>query len=390
MNTLPQPSILVVDDDDDIRLELVEYLLDEGMPVVSAGDVPSGLRCLEAAGPGGISVVVTDVKMPGRDGISFAQELLDTIKEADALEVIIITGHGNFALALQTIRMRAFDLIPKPMFLASVAESVRRAHARAMERRRAAQGNSEAADLLAARETALSTEIAVSLDKANTAFLRTVRHGLRTPLVPVIGLSELIEEKAGQLAPDQLLDYARMIREAGEKLQCMIDTMLTINALQRNGITGPLEPVAIADLLNAAATDFAGQAAQRGQMILVGPGATGTLMSKRRYLCLAIDELVRNALRFGPEGRPIELDAKLADGHVVISVTDHGPGMTADEIEAVRHAFTKQDMSMTQASSGLGLGLTLAETAAQALGGRLDLAYTPAEGMVARLVVPAA
>ena len=170
----------------------------------------------------------------------------------------------------------------------------------------------------------------------------------------------------------------------------MIDTMLTINTLQRNGITGPLEPVAIADLLNAAATDFAGQAAQRGQMILVGPGATGTLMSKRRYLCLAIDELVRNALRFGPEGRPIELDAKLADGHVVISVTDHGPGMTADEIEAVRHAFTKQDMSMTQASSGLGLGLTLAETAAQALGGRLDLAYTPAEGMVARLVVPAA
>jgi len=102
-------KILLVDDEEDIREILGISLADMGYEVLTAENGADGLRIFNEAQP---SIVLTDIKMPGMDGI----ELLQKIKqEASETEVIMITGHGDMTLAVKSFRDNATDFITKPI-----------------------------------------------------------------------------------------------------------------------------------------------------------------------------------------------------------------------------------------------------------------------------------
>jgi two-component system NtrC family sensor kinase len=101
--------ILLVDDEEDLRDVLSIHLKDEGYEVITAADGEEGLRAFLKYRP---AVVLTDIKMPGMDGIG----LLAKIKEADPeAAVIMITGHGDIDLAIQSLKYQATDFITKPI-----------------------------------------------------------------------------------------------------------------------------------------------------------------------------------------------------------------------------------------------------------------------------------
>ena len=105
----PKESLLLVDDEAGIRSLLSISLVDIGFEVVTAADGRQALELFRAHRP---SIVLTDIKMPGMDGI----ELLETIKkEQPATEVIMITGHGDMELAIKSLKMDATDFITKPI-----------------------------------------------------------------------------------------------------------------------------------------------------------------------------------------------------------------------------------------------------------------------------------
>ena len=101
-------TVLVIDDEKDIRLSLKRVLEYEGYTFSEAG---SGRAGLEAARDTGVDVVLLDIKMPGMDGIEVLRHL---VEQDPGLPVIMISGHGSIATAVEATRIGAFDFLEKP------------------------------------------------------------------------------------------------------------------------------------------------------------------------------------------------------------------------------------------------------------------------------------
>jgi hypothetical protein len=116
-----EPTILVVDDEDSIRKLLKTRFEREGLKVQTAGSAEEGAAFL--ASHSDISVIVTDVRMPGKDGLQFTQEIKNKYKHS---KVIVMTGHGEKSTAIQALRLGASDYLEKPFDLEEMTHSLKR------------------------------------------------------------------------------------------------------------------------------------------------------------------------------------------------------------------------------------------------------------------------
>jgi PAS domain S-box-containing protein len=124
-----KPKILLIDDEEGIRKLLGISLRDAGYPLVIAIDGEHGLELFQEEHP---DIVVTDIKMPGVDGM----EVLKRIKYVSPeTEVIVITGHGEIELAIQSLQMDASDFITKPIHDEALFVALRRAEEKLAWRR---------------------------------------------------------------------------------------------------------------------------------------------------------------------------------------------------------------------------------------------------------------
>jgi signal transduction histidine kinase/FixJ family two-component response regulator len=116
-----EKTLLLVDDEEDIRDILWIPLTDMGFTVYTAENGEKALEIFRDKRP---PIVITDIKMPGMDGI----ELLESIKREDPdAEVIMITGHGDMNLAIQSLRDDATDFITKPINVTALQTAINRA-----------------------------------------------------------------------------------------------------------------------------------------------------------------------------------------------------------------------------------------------------------------------
>lgn len=171
--------ILVVDDEEVIRRLIAQHLTGLGHSCEQAGDGRLGLAM---ASTGSFDVVLTDISMPGFDGLLLTRELRKT---APATPVVLVTAQATFDHALRALRHGATDFLLKPFNLDGLDQTVRRA----LERRRALREHEESVRLLekrleeqsirhaeAERETArlrgeverLGRELELALDAART------------------------------------------------------------------------------------------------------------------------------------------------------------------------------------------------------------------------------
>jgi len=115
------PQVLIIEDDTDVLLGCVQALKLEGLEVLGVGSVEKARHLVSTDFPG---VVVSDIRLPGRDGLSFMREIVAVDR---ALPVILITGHGDVATAVAAMRDGAYDFIQKPFSSQLLVEVVRRA-----------------------------------------------------------------------------------------------------------------------------------------------------------------------------------------------------------------------------------------------------------------------
>ena len=408
--------VLVVDDERSIVEEILEFLARKGIAATAAGSAAEALRKLKETPQGAITVILSDVRMPGQDGLSFARDIYQQSTEATAVEVVIMTGHATMGMAMEALRAHVFDFFPKPVKFGELEAALHRAHAAAMTRRKkdaeirgaleqlraeassvaiqAGKGSSMAQQAgevaaLAKQAGEVATRLPSSGERTGAAVLRVINDELRNPLVPLVGLAELIEESAGDLPPAQLAEYGGLIRQAGMRLTDVIGTMLRVASLQAGDAPGPLRAVAVEDILAELRRRHGDEARALGQSITATCPPGLSISTDRELLLIGLNEIVANALRHGSAGQSVSIVATAAGDEVSFQVTDSGPGMDAAEQAELRKPFHTGDMSLTKASgSGIGLGLTLAEEVARSLGGRLELGGRPGGGTLAAIVLP--
>ena len=131
------PKVLIVDDEESIRISLAGILSDEGFEPKTASDGTQALAFLREAGfDAAPDLVLLDIAMPGRDGIEILQELRATWPE---LPVVMMSGHGTIETAVRATRLGAFDFIEKPLsiekLLLTIQHAIERAHLERENRR---------------------------------------------------------------------------------------------------------------------------------------------------------------------------------------------------------------------------------------------------------------
>ncbi|VXC11747.1 Two-component sensor histidine kinase [Arthrobacter sp. 9V] len=221
-------------------------------------------------------------------------------------------------------------------------------------------------------------------------FAADASHELRTPLVTIRGFSELYRHGALATQEDVAMAMGRIESEA-KRMGSMVEDLLMLARLDEQRPL-QLKPVDLQLLAHDAVVDTRASSGDRTITLTGLDGASPTaapVQGDEAKLRQVIGNLVGNALRYTPEGSPIELAVgvrKTPAGSVsVIEIRDHGPGIPEEETNKIFERFYRADTSRTRETGGSGLGLAIVAAIVGSHGGTVQVAETDGGG--ATLVV---
>jgi len=200
-----------------------------------------------------------------------------------------------------------------------------------------------------------------SLVNAQKMLLRDVSHELRSPLARASVALELARDDA-DLTMTTHLD--RIQRET-ERLNQLIGQLLALSSMEANEEEVGFGRVVLNDLLEEIVSDANYEAHQRNCSVTFEPGEQLEIVGRRELIYRAVENVVRNAIRFTDEGTAVEIrTASVQEGSrtvASIQVSDHGPGIPEKEIESIFRPFYKVDQARSPQKGGFGVGLAIAE-----------------------------
>jgi two-component system sensor histidine kinase BaeS len=210
-------------------------------------------------------------------------------------------------------------------------------------------------------------EMAGSLEATERRRLQLVgdvAHELRTPLTTLDGYLEGLED--GVIAPSAQTWH--LLRAETARLTRMVNDLSELWRAEAHQLPLAIEPVDAAAVARDVGERFTHQAAVRG-ITLVLPDGTATALADRDRLAQVLSNYLSNALRHAPDGSQVRVDVVRISGQVRASVTDEGPGLAPDQLEAVFERFYRVDAARSRAAGGSGIGLAIVRALAEAMGG---------------------
>lgn len=216
-----------------------------------------------------------------------------------------------------------------------------------------------------------------SLIGSQRQLLRDVSHELRSPLAR-LRIALALAERANPQEREKL--WPRLTREC-DRLEALISEILVLARVDADNASA--EEVDLNALLATLQKDA--QLSSPEQTVRLQAEPQLNLKGWPTMIERAVDNLLRNAQRFNPSDRPIELQAARQAERIVISVRDHGPGVQTEHLSQLGEPFYR---APGQTAAGHGLGLAIAKRAAERHGGTLTLANHPQGGFVASLELP--
>ncbi|MBH3339160.1 response regulator [Pseudomonas mendocina] len=229
-------------------------------------------------------------------------------------------------------------------------------------------------------------------NRAKSDFLAMMSHELRTPMNGVLGMLQLLETTS---LNDEQSEYAALATESTEHLLKVINDILDFSRIERGALELEAISFNLLDLLQGSIQVFQHSAQQRGLQLLLDaqPGLEGLEVSgdPTRIRQILVN-LIGNALKFTEEGHiRVETHWQPLDDQVLwftCAVRDSGIGIDGERLEHMFDAFQQADTSISRRYGGTGLGLPIARTLAERMGGTLRAESQLGEGSVFTLEVP--
>jgi len=224
------------------------------------------------------------------------------------------------------------------------------------------------------------------LERTREEFVANVSHELRTPLSLIKGYVETLLEGARN-QPEVLERFLKIIERNAQRLDLLIQDLLTISALESGRMKLDLQPVPLHSLVEKIFTDLKPRAtAKNTNLINEVPDLAAHGDPNRLDQILA--NLIDNAIKYGkPQGRII-VGAKPVDGRVEIFVQDDGPGIPPDSLERVFERFYRVDKARSREQGGTGLGLAIVKHIVQAHGGTVRVESELGKGATFYFTLP--
>ncbi|SFB56140.1 Signal transduction histidine kinase [Pseudomonas sp. NFIX10] len=234
-------------------------------------------------------------------------------------------------------------------------------------------------------------------EKANSAkseFLAMMSHELRTPMNGVLGMLQLLETTR---MTDEQHEYTALASESTEHLLKVINDILDFSRIERSALELEHIPFNLAELVGSCAQSFQHSAAQRklGLDLLVPDDMQALqVQGDPTRIRQILVNLIGNALKFTEQGRvTVQCQWQALDHELLwftCTVRDSGIGIPAESLERMFDAFQQADSSISRRYGGTGLGLPIARTLAERMGGTLRAQSEEGQGSVFTLEIPLA
>ena len=238
----------------------------------------------------------------------------------------------------------------------------------------------------------IANEQAKASSKMKTEFIRNISHEIRTPLNILSGFTQILTSSDMELGEEEKLDIQQKVMENADRITNVVDQMLELSDASSEAL---IERKDLTDVLNIVA-----QAIEHSKIALhTRPGnpdsqvtfesiadetaASMTLHTNKLFAVRTLAQLLENAVKFTSEGS-IKLYMERADNKIRLIVEDTGIGIPADQAESIFEEFVQLDTF----TDGTGIGLTVARSIAQRMGGDLwlDTSYTQGARFVFELL----
>lgn len=207
-----------------------------------------------------------------------------------------------------------------------------------------------------------------SLVSAQKLLLRDVSHELRSPLSRLSVALELAREDAD---PAMTIHLDRIERET-ERLNLLIGQLLTLSSMEALEKLHYFEPLSLNSLIERILPDAQFEAQQRPCSVVFHAAAECCVAGNPELLYRAIENVVRNAIRYTEAGSEVEIRLGVSGrGQAEIAVCDRGPGIPKDQLKAIFRPFYRVDYARSPDTGGFGVGLAIAERAVRLHNGEL-------------------
>lgn len=216
-------------------------------------------------------------------------------------------------------------------------------------------------------------------------FVSLVSHELRSPMAAVIGSARTLQQRWRELSPEQRESFLALIADETSRLATLVGDVLDTSRIEAGSFPYSFRDVDLAELLrDTVATAAVGQDEVPIELHLREP--LPPLRGDASRLRQVVANLLDNAVKYSPAGRPVEVRALSSPGSVTVSVRDQGPGIKREHQQLIFEKFGRVDG--TAGKPGTGLGLFIARSIAEAHGGRIEVDSAPGRGTTMSLVLP--
>lgn len=388
MPVTPRPCVLIVDDDTALLQALPETIALR-LPAVEVDVCDSAGEALARVQQNGYAAIVSDIKMPGMDGLALLTHIKELRPETPTL---LITGHGEHDLAIQALRKGAYDFIQKPIdrdyFVAALQRAIQtyRLHQQVQEQQEAL---AQYAQSLEAQVQERTREL-IQADAAKDAFLALASHELKTPLTSLKGMIQLLvrrqEKRAEKTSEVELASMERSV----QRMEILVNDLLNTSLLDTGMFALHPKPCDLGALCRHILDEY-----------VVGTRVAVTLSVPPEPLIAEVDvdrisqvvlNLLSNAGKYSPRESQVHITLERLGDTCSIAVKDQGVGMPAEQIAHIFDRFYRVPGIERQSGSsvGLGLGLYIASKIVEQHGGTIKVQSSPGHGSTFSIILPLA
>jgi two-component system, sensor histidine kinase and response regulator len=323
-------TILVVEDNQDIREEVRDILIMENFMVYEALDGYDGLQVSREILP---DLIISDISMPLIDGYEFLSELKKNTK-TESIPLIFLSAKSEMKDFRIGMNLGADDYLTKPLCPDDLIIAVN-------------------------KKLELKSINEKKLQKLISQIIDYMPHELITPLNGILGLSEYLGENI-DIPKDELKKIANCIHNSGERLNNLIQNYLIYSGLlvefnspQKGFDTGDINILSPDELIKKF-TNAIEENRKKDLILLLEP-----LYFKFSNFAFTkiFEELFNNALKFSKEGSKIIVSSTIENGIYILQVENFGSGISQDQIDQIG-AFVQFNRKVIE-QQGLGLGLEI-------------------------------
>lgn len=237
-----------------------------------------------------------------------------------------------------------------------------------------------------AREFDTMAEQLERLVRSQHRLLRDVSHELRSPLARLRVALELARDRAGDEMGES---FDRMDRETA-RIDELIGQLLLLERLAVGEPEGERTTFDLVDLVREVVDDASFEASGSGIEVAVEAGEGVAVSGYPVLVRSAVDNVIRNALRYAPASSMVDVGLRVDDDQVTIAVRDRGPGVPDEHLASLFEPFTRVADARERASGGAGLGLAIARRSVELHGGSVSAQNHREGGLEVRLRLPVA